>query len=132
MVGPRVGLGPHMPFKRTTLQQGDTIYLEFTGTYNRYNAPSMRSAVIGQPSDGVRQLADCALDVLDRLIDGIRPGRTGHEVATEAARGLREPVRTGSGSTTATGTASARACSRPGASPRCTSRRAKSANYAPG
>lgn len=91
MVGERAGLGPHMPFKRTTLASGDTIYLEFTGTYNRYNAPSMRSAVIGQPTDGVRRLADAAITTLNLLTENIKPGRTGDDVAKIAAKGL-EPV----------------------------------------
>lgn len=92
MVGRRAGLGPHMPFKRTPLGQGDTIYLEYTGTYNRYNAPSMRSAVIGPPSDGVRRLADAAIDTVDLLIQEIAPGRTGHDVARAASKGL-DPVK---------------------------------------
>lgn len=92
MVGHRAGLGPHMPFKRTTLRQGDTIYLEYTGTYNRYNAPSMRSAVIGSPSEGVRRLADAAVETLNLLIENIAPGRTGDDVARAASKGL-EPVK---------------------------------------
>lgn len=88
MVGHRAGLGPHMPFKRTALRQGDTIYLEYTGTHNRYNAPSMRSAVIGPPSDGVRRLADAAIETLNLLIENIAPGRTGDDVARAASKGL--------------------------------------------
>jgi Xaa-Pro aminopeptidase len=88
LVGHRAGLGPHMPFKRTTLRQGDTIYLEFTGTYNRYNAPSMRSAVIGPPSEAVRRLADAAVETLDLLIENIAPGRTGDEVAQACEKPL--------------------------------------------
>lgn len=89
MVGHRAGLGPHMPFKRTTLARGDTIYLEYTATFHRYNAPSMRSAVIGPPSDGVRRLADAAIETLNLLIENIAPGRTGDDVARAARKGLR-------------------------------------------
>jgi Xaa-Pro dipeptidase len=88
MAGFRAGLGPHMPFKRTKLALGDTIYLEYTGTFNRYNAPSMRSAVIGPPSDGVRRLADAAINTLNLLIDAIAPGKTGDDVARAAKKGL--------------------------------------------
>jgi Xaa-Pro dipeptidase len=88
MAGFRAGLGPHMPFKRTKLAQGDTIYLEYTGTYNRYNAPSMRSAVIGPPSDGVRRLAEAAIETLNLLIETIAPGKTGDDVARVAKKGL--------------------------------------------
>ncbi|MGD0084413.1 MAG: Xaa-Pro peptidase family protein [Acidimicrobiales bacterium] len=88
MAGHRAGLGPHMPFKRTRLAAGDTVYLEYTGTYNRYNAPTMRSAVVGAPSDGVRRLADAAIETLNLLIDNIAPGRTGDDVARVAKKGL--------------------------------------------
>jgi Xaa-Pro aminopeptidase len=92
MVGHRAGLGPHMPFKRTPLQRGDTIYLEYTATFNRYNAPSMRSAVIGPPSEGVRRLAEAAIETVSLLIQEIAPGRAGHDVARGASKGL-EPVK---------------------------------------
>jgi Xaa-Pro aminopeptidase len=88
MVGHRAGLGPHMPYKRTTLGRGDTIYLEYTGTYNRYNAPSMRSAVVGSPSEEVRRLADASIETLNLLIENIAPDRTGDDVARAASKGL--------------------------------------------
>ncbi len=88
MAGFRAGLGPHMPFKRTRLAAGDTVYLEYTGTYNRYNAPAMRSAVVGPPPDGVRRLADAAIGTLNLLIDTIAPGKTGGDVARVAKKGL--------------------------------------------
>ena len=91
MVGERAKIGPHIPFKRTTLKQGDSMYLEFTGTINRYNAPTMRSGVIGQPSDGLARLADAAITTVELLIENIKPGRTGHEIAQIASKGL-EPV----------------------------------------
>ncbi len=77
-----------MPFKRTTLQGGDTIYLEYTGTFNRYNAPSMRSVVIGSPSDDVRRVSDAAITTLNLLIENVAPGRTGDDVAKAAMKGL--------------------------------------------
>ncbi|MFE2869023.1 M24 family metallopeptidase [Embleya sp. NPDC059259] len=89
MAGHRAGLGPHMPFKRTTLQDGDTVFLEYTGTYNRYNAPTQRAAVIGTPSPLVRRLADASLETLNLLIENIGPGRTGDDIAQVARKGLR-------------------------------------------
>lgn len=88
MIGYRTGWMPHIPYKRTTFKRGDTAYFELTGTHNRYNAPSMRSAVVGAPSDDVRRLSDAAIATLELLIENIRPGRTGHEVAEIAQRGL--------------------------------------------
>jgi len=82
MTGRHCGYMPHIPYRRIKMEKGDTIYLEFTGTYNRYNAPSMRSAVIGKPSDGVKRLSDACIETVDLLLANIKPGRTGHDVAT--------------------------------------------------
>lgn len=90
MSGRRSGYMPHIPYKRVRLAKGDPIYLEFTGTYERYNAPSMRSAVIGPPSDGIRRLADASLATVELLLGNIRAGRTGHDVAQDAKRGLED------------------------------------------
>jgi Xaa-Pro dipeptidase len=91
LTGFRSGIGPHLPFKRERLQMGDAVYLEFAANFNRYNAPSMRSAVIGAPSDSVRRLTEAALETVDLLIENIAPGRTSDDVAKAARKGL-EPV----------------------------------------
>jgi Xaa-Pro aminopeptidase len=88
MAGHRAGLGPHMPFKRTTLRTGDAIFLEYTGTFNRYNAPTQRTAVIGEPSSMVRRLADASLETLQLLLENIGPGRTGDDIAQVVQKGL--------------------------------------------
>ncbi len=88
MTGRRCGYMPHIPYRRTRLNKGDTIYLEFTGTFNRYNAPCMRSAVIGEPSDAVKRLSDAAIETVETLLANIRPGRTGAEVAAIAQKVL--------------------------------------------
>lgn len=89
MSGRRCGYMPHIPYRRTLLKKGDSIYLEFTGTYWRYNAPSMRSISIGKPTDEVKRLAEASITCLNLLIENIRPGHTGHEVAQVAKRGLK-------------------------------------------
>lgn len=88
MSGWRTGWMPHIAYKRERLQVGDPVYLEYSGSHRRYNAPSMRSAVVGKPPDGVRRLADASIATLELLLANIRPGRTGHDVAQDAKRGL--------------------------------------------
>jgi Xaa-Pro dipeptidase len=77
----------HATCKRTAIAQGDTIFMEFGGVYQRYCAPLIRTAVLGPPSDEVRRLADQSLQTLELLYENIRPGRTMDEVtrATNAA-----------------------------------------------
>ncbi|MEE9199698.1 MAG: Xaa-Pro peptidase family protein [Dehalococcoidia bacterium] len=88
--GHRSGL-IHTTHKRFPLKVGDTLILEFGGCYQRYTAPTMRAAVIGEPSDLVRRMADACLTTVSLIFENARPGRTGHEVALAAKKGL-EPV----------------------------------------
>lgn len=82
----------HTTFKRRTIKPGETVFLEFASSYQRYSAPMMRSAVIGRPAPVVDRLVEAVQDTVNLLLENIRAGRTGHDVARAAARGLA-PVR---------------------------------------
>lgn len=88
ITGQRAAYMPHVPYKRIKVSKGDAIYLEYSGCYDRYNAPAMRSAVIGEPPEGTKRLADASIKVVELLIENIRPGRTGNDVAQVAKRGF--------------------------------------------
>ena len=90
MSGERTGWMPHVPYKRNVLQRRDSMYLEFTGTYNRYNAPTMRSAAIGEATNDVRRVADTSIRTVSTILDNAKPGRSGHDVAIEAGKVLAE------------------------------------------
>jgi Xaa-Pro dipeptidase len=81
--GPRTGWMPHVAYDNKLIQSGDPVYFEVTGTYRRYNAPSMRTTVVGEPSDDIRRLADANLETITQLLQAIRPGRTGHDISME-------------------------------------------------
>jgi Xaa-Pro dipeptidase len=83
ITGDRTGYMPHIAHRRVPMERGDTAYFEFTGTHNRYNAPCMRSAVIGPPSDDVKRLSDVAIETLNLLLEHAGPGRTGDDVARD-------------------------------------------------
>src|SRR4029077_14987923 len=70
------------------IRRGDPVYMEYTGTYLRYNAPTMRTAVLGEPSAEVSRYSDACVQTLNILLEEIRAGRTGHEVAMVAKKGL--------------------------------------------
>jgi Xaa-Pro aminopeptidase len=76
----------HTTFKRFPLKIGDTVFLEYGGCYQRYTATLMRTAVIGNPSPEVRRIADTAKETVRLIIENVKPGRTGDDVA-RAARG---------------------------------------------
>jgi Xaa-Pro dipeptidase len=86
MTGKQTGLIPHIPYRRHIVRRGEVVYLEMSGTYWRYNAPMMRSWVVGEPTDRQRTLAEASIAVLETVIDEARPGRTGHDVAVIAAK----------------------------------------------
>jgi Xaa-Pro dipeptidase len=88
--GERTGWMPHVPYKRDVLKRGDSVYLEFTGTYHRYNAPAMRSAAVGTVTDEVRRLADVSLATFELILENAKPGRTGHDIARAAGKVLRK------------------------------------------
>lgn len=79
---------PHATHKRVPLAAGDAIQLEYSGNWRRYNAPLIRSGCIGPPSDGVKRLADACLATVELLLENIRAGRTGDEIARAARRGF--------------------------------------------
>jgi Xaa-Pro dipeptidase len=78
----------HTTWKRHRIIQGDHVLLEFGGVYQRYTTPIMRTVVLGKPTREAEKLGQAAIETLGLLIENIRPGRTGHEVAVAAAKGL--------------------------------------------
>lgn len=71
--GPRSGIA-HSTFKRRVLEQGDTVLLEMSACYNRYSAPLMRVASIGQPAERVTRMSDACITGLQAGIAAVRPG----------------------------------------------------------
>jgi Xaa-Pro aminopeptidase len=79
---------PHGTHKRTPVRDGDAIQLEFSGNHHRYNAPLIRSATVGPPAPGVQRLVDACERTVELLLESIRAGRTGHDVAMDARHGF--------------------------------------------
>ena len=79
----------HVTAKRRPLMPGAPVCIELTAVYQRYSAPLYRSAVIGQPSDLIKRLADFDLTTLALLFENVRPGRTASDVARAVNQGLK-------------------------------------------
>ena len=77
----------HTTFRRLPLNPGDVAFLEYSGCYHRYNAPIMRTGVLGEPSDEVRRIADAVEKTLNLVIENAKAGRTSHDVALAAHQG---------------------------------------------
>ena len=81
MTGERTGWLPHQAYGRFPMRDGDGVYMEITGTHNRYGAPSMRTGVRGKASDDQKRLAEASIAAVELLLETIEPGRTGDEIA---------------------------------------------------
>ena len=78
----------HSSHKRKELHRGDSVCVEIGACYERYTTPLMRTASIGPPTPGVQRLADACLRALDCVLEALRPGLTGHEVAETGWKGI--------------------------------------------
>ena len=82
--GERSGI-PHTTFRRRRLRRADPVFLEVGACICRYSSPILRTAVIGEPSDQVRRMADACCASVNTMIDTIRPGLAADEVARTAS-----------------------------------------------
>jgi Xaa-Pro aminopeptidase len=76
----------HATCNRAVVRPGDAILMEFGGVYQRYCAPLLRAAVIGEPPERLRRLADASLQAMSSLFANLRPGRTMGDIACAATR----------------------------------------------
>ena len=81
--GSRTGWGTHLAYSNRAIERGTPVFLEISGTHHRYNAPAMRTGVLGRPSDGVSELAAACMETVEALIGALKPGRTGDEIAAD-------------------------------------------------
>ncbi len=79
----------HATYKRNRVKPGDPVILELGGVFQRYTTPMLRTVVVDEPTERLKQLADTCVQALSILYESIRPGRTMDEVAREAGQALR-------------------------------------------
>ena len=92
MKGVRTGWGPHLSWKRFTLEEGEPICLEMTGIYNRYAAPIYRTAVLGEPTALVRKVCEAVIDTVGLVFENAKPGMPANDLALAAHKGM-DPIR---------------------------------------
>jgi Xaa-Pro aminopeptidase len=76
----------HLHFFRRKLQAGDSVMLEFGGTYHRYTSPMIRTGHIGAPTAEFLKISDAAREAADRILAFAAPGKTCDEVTREALK----------------------------------------------
>ena len=78
----------HSTHKRVPLARGDNLCMEFGACVERYTAPMMRTAAIGEPSPDAARLADACLTALDNVLSTLRAGISADEVARAGWEGI--------------------------------------------
>jgi Xaa-Pro dipeptidase len=87
--GRRSGI-PHTTFHRAVIEAGDPVFIEVGGCHLRYISPQMRVAVAGRPGALLESLAAFCVNSVNAMIETIRPGMDGMDVARRAAQELRD------------------------------------------
>ena len=85
--GKRTGL-PHAMFKRTKVGRGDAVTIELSGVFQRYSAPVARTILPAKAPAPLKRLAGRAIDCLEALVAGVKPGRSIGALAKSARRKL--------------------------------------------
>ncbi|PYZ98219.1 ectoine hydrolase DoeA [Alteribacter lacisalsi] len=67
---------PHLTWTDRTFQEGETVIVELAGCCKRYHVPLARTVTIGAPSKLMAGLASVAVEGLNKVLDGIKPGMT--------------------------------------------------------
>jgi Xaa-Pro dipeptidase len=80
------GGAPHSTATGHVLARGDSVFIEIGANYQRYTAPIMRTAAVGQPPPAVRDIHAIANECLDALIMAMRPGIAASAVAAAGGR----------------------------------------------
>ncbi|MFO8140690.1 MAG: Xaa-Pro peptidase family protein, partial [Marinobacter sp.] len=80
----------HTNHKRTVIQEGDPVFLEFGSAWHRYTAPMMQTVVAGaRPSSEMQRVHDGCRRIVDTLLASVRPGVTFDHAARDAERALQ-------------------------------------------
>jgi Xaa-Pro dipeptidase len=82
------GGAPHSTATGHVLARGDSVFIEIGANHQRYTAPIMRTAVVGEPRPAVREIHAIATECLDAVIAAMRPGVAASEVAAAGRRVL--------------------------------------------
>lgn len=73
--GPRSMIG-HATWEGRTVQPGEHVFMEIGGCYRRYHTAMMRTVVLGDLSNSVRNAEEHMIRALDEVEQAIRPGLT--------------------------------------------------------
>ncbi len=76
---PTLGL-EHGTWSDRTLEVGDALFVELSGSAGRYHAPMGRLIFVGKRPPGTEEIEQVCLEAFENVTQAIRPGVTAHEV----------------------------------------------------
>lgn len=76
----------HATWSDKALEKGDNLFVELCGCVDRYAAPLFRTFSVGKPSARLQEASDIALEMLDAVLDAMRPGVTSDQVDAAGRR----------------------------------------------
>ncbi|GAB3039918.1 ectoine hydrolase DoeA [Natronobiforma cellulositropha] len=71
---------PHLTWSDDPFEAGDPVIVELAGCRHRYHAPLARTAVLGDPTAEMADLADVVLEGLNAALEAVEPGITAERV----------------------------------------------------
>ncbi|WP_331235009.1 M24 family metallopeptidase [Natronorarus salvus] len=91
---------PHLTWSDEPFSEGDPVIIELSGCRHRYHSPLARTAVIGEPGEEMRHVADVVVEGLEAAIGEAKPGVTCEAVErawreTIAEHGIEKESRIG-------------------------------------
>lgn len=76
---PTLGL-EHGTWTNRSLESGDALFVELSGSAARYHAPMGRLIFVGKAPPGTKEIAQVCLEAFEGVTKAIHPGVTAHEV----------------------------------------------------
>ncbi len=80
----------HVNHKRTPIEAGAPVFLEFGSAFQRYTAPMMRTVVAGRATPEMHEVRDLCRAICEALLAEMRPGTT-FDAAARAAEAVLAP-----------------------------------------
>lgn len=70
----------HLTWTDRKYEEGETVVLELAGCHQRYHSPMARTIFLGTPTQKVSEIADIAVEGLNKVLDFAKPGVAVEEV----------------------------------------------------
>ena len=78
----------HTSHRGARIEAGHTVTIEVGAFHHRYMSAIMHTVVLGKPNKTIERFTKASNETIDLILEIARPGRTAHEVAVEAKKGI--------------------------------------------